>query len=259
VGRAASYNTGAVPQESPDRPVRPSAFPVTRHSVIERMRDPQPVVRRDAFADLVAGYWKPVYKHLRLTWQLSLEDAQDLTQTFFAEAFEKAWLERFDPAKARFRTFVRVCADRVVMNWKQAAGRMKRGGGAEVVPLDFEAAERELGLRVAAPPDAEELFRQEFVRSLFARAVDLVRDEYRRSGRDVHLRLFERYDLDPDEGVGYADLARELGLTTTQVTNYLAQVRRAFRQHALETLRALTGSDQDFRDEARDLFGIDVP
>ena len=45
-------------------------FPATRHSVIERIRDADPDARRDAFGDLVEGYWKPVYKHLRLTWRL---------------------------------------------------------------------------------------------------------------------------------------------------------------------------------------------
>ena len=57
---------------------------------------------------------------------------------------------------------------------------------------------------------------------------------------------------------GYADLAREFGLTTAQVTSYLAQVRRSFRTHALESLRVLSGSDAHFRDEARELFGVDA-
>src|SRR5262245_58691999 len=113
------------------------SFPPTRHSVIERLKDGAEPARRDAFGDLVAGYWKPVYKYLRLTWRLSDEDAQDLTQAFFSDAYQKAWLERYEPGKAMFRTFVRLCADRFVMNWKQSASRLKRGGGIEVVTLDF--------------------------------------------------------------------------------------------------------------------------
>ena len=74
-------------------------FPATRHSAIERIRDTDPDTRREAFGDLVAGYWKPVYKHLRLTWRLDAEDARDLTQGFFADAFQKAWLEKYEPGK----------------------------------------------------------------------------------------------------------------------------------------------------------------
>jgi DNA-directed RNA polymerase specialized sigma24 family protein len=237
----------------------PPSFPQTRHSVIQRIRAADPAARRDAFGDLVTGYWKPVYKHLRITWRLSEEDAQDLTQSFFSEAFQKAWLERYEPDKARFRTFVRLCADRVVMNWKQSASRAKRGGAAETVALDFDGAERELGWQqLSTPPDAEEFFRHEFVRALFDRAVREVRAEYEAAGRRVHLELFERYDLAPSEGQTYAGLAREFGLTTAQVTNYLAQVRRSFRAHALEALRGLSGSDDEFRRDARELFGLEI-
>jgi DNA-directed RNA polymerase specialized sigma24 family protein len=234
-------------------------FPPTRHSVIERIRDGSDEARREAFGDLVDGYWKPVYKHLRITWQLSPEDAQDLTQGFFADAFQKSWLEKYEPAKARFRTFVRVCADRFVMNARQAASRLKRGGAAPTVALDFEGAEREIAARpLSAAPEAEEFFHQEFVRSLFDNAVRAVRADYARTGRAVHYELFERYDLAPADDVSYARLAEEFGLSTTQVTNYLAQVRRSFREHAIEALRGLCGSDAEFRREARDLFGVEI-
>ena len=234
-------------------------FPATRHSVIERIRDQNPDARRDAFGDLIAGYWKPLYKHLRITWHLEADEAADLTQAFFAEAFQKTWLERYEPDKARFRTFVRVCADRFVMNVRQSAARQKRGGGATIVPLDFDGAEREIAaLTASAVPDPDDFFHQEFVRALFDRTVREVRAELEASGKAVHFTVFERYDLAPVEGVSYAHLANDLGLTTTQVTNALAQVRRRFRERALETLRGLCGSDGEFRREARELFGVEV-
>jgi DNA-directed RNA polymerase specialized sigma24 family protein len=244
-----------------DRDVRTGAgFPPTRHSVIERMRDADPDDRREAFGDLVQGYWKPVYKHLRVTWRLAPEDAQDLTQGFFADAFEKAWLERFEPQKARFRTFVRVCADRFVMNARQSAARLKRGGAVRTVSLDFEGAEREMAAALAvAAPDPDAYFRDEFVRALFQAAVGAVRAEYEAAGRQVPFQLFARYDLAPGADVSYAQLAAEFGLTATQVTNALAQVRRRFRERALEALRGLCASDDEFRREAQDLFGFHDP
>jgi len=216
-------------------------------------------VRREAFGDVVAAYWRPVYTHLRLTWSLTPEDAQDLTQGFFAGAFEKTWFEAYDPARARFRTFVRVCADRYVMNWKQAATRLKRGGAAALTPSDFDAAERELAGRTgAAAGDPEELFRQEFIRAVFSRALEAVRAECVARGRMIDFAIFERYDVDPEDGVTYGRLAADLGLTMTQVTNRLAEVRRSFREHALQELRALSGSEAHYREEARGVFGLEV-
>ena len=126
-----------------------SRFPATRHSIIERIRAGGSDVRRQAFGDLVQGYWKPVYTHLRLTWRLDPDDAQDATQAFFAEAYEKEWLERFEPAKAKFRTFVRICADRFV---KSPAGSVasQAGGGIHFIALDFGGAERDTLARLAS-------------------------------------------------------------------------------------------------------------
>jgi DNA-directed RNA polymerase specialized sigma24 family protein len=236
-----------------------SGFPPTRHSVLERMRSPDTGTRREAFGDLVTGYWKPLYKYLRIHWRLSNDEAEESTQAFLSEAFQKEWLERFEPDKARFRTFLRLCADRFVMNTRQAASRLKRGGDAQVLPLDFPAAEEEMVRHgLAVPADADDFFRREFIRALFERVVSDVRSEYASTGRDLHLALFERYDIDPMDGVSYAALAREFGLTTAQVTNYLAQVRRSFRVRALDALRGLCGSHEEFRREARELFGLEI-
>ena len=232
----------SVPGFGPAEPARydgrMSAFPATRHSVIERIRSPEPETRREAFSDLVGGYWKPLFKYLRVHWQVSHEDAQDLTQAFFSEAFQKEWLASYEPAKSKFRTFVRVCADRFVMNARQAASRLKRGGAVAILSLDFPGAEAEIARHgPSVAPDAEEFFHREFVRALFDRAIAEVRSEYLATGRRVHVTLFDRYDIDPADDVSYAGLAAEFGLTQAQVTNYLAQVRRRFRERALAEAR----------------------
>ncbi|MFI5209838.1 MAG: RNA polymerase sigma factor [Gemmatimonadales bacterium] len=237
----------------------PAAFPRTRGSLVERLRDAAAPVRRDAFDALVQGYWKPIYKHVRLTWHLSREDAEDAVQGFFALSYEKEWLARFDPALARFRTFLRTCVDRFVQNERQAAGALKRGGGGVILPLDFAGAEGELARHEPADPvDQDELFHREFVRSLFADAVEEVREECRLAGKEAQFRLFERYDLGPEDRTTYADLAREADLPVTQVTNHLAAVRRMFRARVLERLRALSGSEDEYRAEARAVLGIEV-
>jgi hypothetical protein len=188
------------------------------------------------------------------------EDVEDTTQAFLAVAYERRFFDRFDPSKARFRTFLRVCLDRFVQNQQAAATRQKRGGGVHLVPLDFETAEGELRIREpAATADLDQLFRQEVVRALFARGVDAVRDECARTGRSFVFQLFERYDLEPGEKVTYAALAGEAGLTVTQVTNHLASARRMFRAAVLDDLREMTGNDDEFRLEARDLFGMEIP
>ena len=102
------------------------SFPATRHSVVAGIASSDADVRRVAFDALVAAYWRPVYKYVRIKWHADRDDAADLTQEFFARAFEKGSLGRFDSGRARFRTFLRVCLDGFVANERKAAGRIKR-------------------------------------------------------------------------------------------------------------------------------------
>ena len=245
-----------------------ATFPETRHSVVAAIASTDNQVRRVAFDALISAYWRPVYKYVRIKWRADRDDAADLTQEFFARAYEKNTLGRFDPARARFRTFLRLCLDGFVANEQKAANRMKRGGGLSFVPLDFATAESELsgsgairGGNGASVPGADDdaLFRQEWIRTLFADAVNALREACAAAGKNAQFAVFQRYDLDdnPSGRPTYAQLGAELGLPVTQVTNYLAFARRELRRLLLERLRALSATDEEFRLEARELLGID--
>lgn len=233
-------------------------FPATRPSAVLAAQSPHPVERERGLAILVAAYWKPIYKYVRLRYRASNEDAKDLVQGFFARALEKDFFAAYDPERGSFRTYLRTCLDRFVANEKKAAGRQKRSPGAPVLSLDFADAEDELS-RVEPRDDRtpEQSFHEEFVRSLFALSVERLRAECALRGKDLPFRLFERYELDrdPDETLTYEKLAEEVGVPVTQVTNFLAFARREFRRIVLEALREITATDREFREEARHLLG----
>ena len=98
------------------------------------------------------------------------------------------------------------------------------------------------------------------MRSVFTIALETLAERYEQAGRELHFKLFERYDLrdEPSEKISYASLASEFKLKTTDVTNYLAAVRRDFRKILLEKVRELTGTEDEFRQVARELLGVDV-
>jgi RNA polymerase sigma factor (sigma-70 family) len=239
------------------------AFPATHCSLLRASHSTDAAVRRQAQDTLIAAYWKPVYKYIRVQWQAANEDAKDLTQAFFAQALERNFFAGFDPGKARFRTFVRLCVDGFVSNERRAAGRLKRGGQVAMLPLDFAGADNELHRQAPAiAVDPDDFFRQEWVRSLFTLAVEDLRQHCAAASKDTHFALFERYDLASSvaqEGLTYAQLGEEFCLSASQVTNYLAFARNQFRRLILQRLRDATGSDEEFQEEARSLFGGAVP
>jgi DNA-directed RNA polymerase specialized sigma24 family protein len=235
-------------------------FPETNQSAILRARSTDQVVRQRAFDTILASYWKPVYKYIRFKWPTTNEDAKDLTQGFFTNAFEKNHFANYDASKASFQTFLRTCLDGFVANERKAGARLKRGGDSEHFQLDFISAEDEFALHAAsAELSPEDYFHREWVRWMFTLVVEELRRRCDEAGRGVHFQLFERYDLADTgaENVSYASLGREFGLDTTTVTNYLAAARRDFRRLVIEKLREITATEEEFRNEARSLLGVE--
>jgi len=188
-----------------------------------------------------------------------------LTQGFFAELLERELLAKYDPAKSRLRTYLRLCVDSFVMNQEKAAHRQKRGGSAIHLALDFPAAEGELAgatIDPSAIPSSEsfeEFFEKEWIRSLFTLAVEDLRHLCQERERDRTFRLFEEYDLAGNPDISYEKLAQEYAIPVTDVTNALSWARREFRRIALERLREICASEEEFHREARAIFGSDAP
>jgi len=239
---------------------RGGAFPTTAVSQVLAIRSADPAVRAAALRVLAFAYLGPVYKYTRLRWKKSEDEARDLTQEFFAVALEHGTFGAYQPEQARFRTFLRVCLDRFIQNRIREANAQKRGGGADLASVDFDALERELARSpLEAPPSAEDYFHQEWTRALVSSSIAALRAELESKHKLVHFHVFERIDLceDPSQVPSYAELGAAIGLSVTDVTNRLSFARRAFRRHVLLRLRELTASEAEYREEARAVLGVD--
>ena len=195
---------------------------------------------------------------MRVKWSLDPDAAADLTQEFFTSTLEKEVIERYDPARARFRTYLRLCLDGFAANSRKAEHRLKRGGGVSVVPLDFETAEGEIqSHEPAVNADLDELFYREWVRALLDRSVADLKRHAEDAGRPIMFEVFSRYDLleDTETRPTYTEIARALTVTAATVTNHLAAMRKEFRKIVLKRLRELTSSDEEWEAEAARLLG----
>lgn len=233
----------------PDERCRVSVFPPTHVSLVVALSSDDPSTRARAVDLVMSAYRAPVIAVLRRQWSLDVPDAEDLAHDFFAHALEREWLARYDRSKGRFRTFLRSCLLSFATTAHEAAHRLKRGGHLTAVSLDDTTP-------VAVNADVDRIFEQEWVRSVMTISLDRLRDECEAAGRQRTFDVFLAHDVDGAEAPPpYAVLADRFGIPVTQVANYLHWARKRFRGHVLDTLRALTASDAEFREEASALLG----
>lgn len=222
-------------------------FPSTRHSLFEAVATAGKLPG-DGLDQVIAIYWKPVYKYIRFKWRKSNEEAKDLTQSFFASALERDFFQQFDPSKAAFRTYLRMALDRFAANEHAARARRKRGGGVSITALDSEDSDAPALADTETP---EAIFHREWQRQLFALAIEDLRTHCEHSRKQLQFRLFAAYDLAEAERPDYAGLAQREGISVTSLTNHLAWSRRMLRTFLTGRLRGVTSGDREMSDEMR--------
>ncbi len=199
--------------------------------------------------------------HTRLRWRRSNEDAKDLTQGFFANALERDLFSRYDASRAKFRTYVRMCLESYLSNANSFSNAKKRGGDAVGVPFDLDLVEHELQLTQKAIGDPDAIFETAWAQGIFRTATEALRSELLGEGKSTVYEVFKRYELDPmfesdAQQPTYAELAQTFSIRTTDVTNYLASARRRLRKAVIASLRALTSTEEELREEATLVLGV---
>ncbi len=212
----------------------PATFEPTRWSVVLTAQAPGDPKYLESWNELVTLYWRPVYRSIRFRWNKPVEEAKDLTQTFFAAMFDGG-MKSYSPERGRFRTFLRAALDNFLRNAKRDASRLKRAGAP--VELVDDA--------VIAPTD--DLFEREWRRVLFERAID----ELARSERPVVADCFRRYYL---HATTYREIAEAMGIRESDVTNHLHLAKAKLREIVRRLVRESCESDVEFDDEMRELF-----
>lgn len=214
-------------------------FPSTQLSLLEATTAG---LSSEAQGRVIALYWKPVYRFIRLKFHKNNEDAKDLTQGFFAAALQRDFFARFDPVKASFRTYLRMAVERFAATQHAAANRQKRGGD-----IEFET----VGEQVIATESPEHAFEREWQRQLLCLALDDLRAHCDSSGKQLQFRVFQDYDLADGDRPSYAELAARHGISEASVTNYLAWARRMLFGFVTERLRGTTSGTRELREEMR--------
>jgi RNA polymerase sigma-70 factor (ECF subfamily) len=215
----------------------PSPFPVTRWTLVVAAGDPQRKDARSALVYLCENYWYPLYAYLRRRGY-PRDEAQDLTQEFFTRLLEGRYLDRADPEKGRFRSFLLTSLKFFAADEADRHLARKRGGGM-LLPLEFSSGEERYQREPSHDETPERIFERRWAISMLDRVVEKLRNEFVHHGRLDHFERLKVFLLGRSD-VPYAALAFEMntseGALRVAIHRLRNRYRELFRQEIADTV-----------------------
>ena len=210
-------------------------------------------------ATLCNTYWRPLYAYVRRNGR-SIEDAQDLTQSFFSSLLEKDHLRNVDPALGKFRAFMLTSFRNFVANEWRHDNAAKRGGATRFLSLeDMTRAEFLYAAGTSVPGTPEEIYERKWALALLERTTVRLAAEFEAAGKSRAFALLKQY-LTGDNGPRqYVRVAAELGISEVSVRVAVHRMRGRFRDLLLdETAQTLSGeaSPEAVSEELRYLLTV---
>lgn len=210
---------------------------------------------RGALERLCEAYWNPVFSFIRRSGH-DQDNAQDLTQEFFARMVEKNYLDIADPERGRFRSFLLTAVKHFLANQRDRAHALKRGGGENPVQLDEAIADDSRTSPGTRSDTPESLFERRWAVSLLERAMAKLRAEFASPDR---ARQFERLVpfLNRDSsGERYDALSEQLGISAGALRVLVHRMRRRYRDLVRAEIAETVATPEDIDDEIRFLMAV---
>lgn len=229
---------------------RGDRFATTHWSVVLAAGRSSTAKSQQALATLCETYWYPLYAYLRRAGH-NAEDAQDLTQGFFAQLLEKGWLSAADPERGRFRSFMLASLKHYVANERDRATAQKRGGVNPPLPLELETAEGRYSLEPRDNTTPEKLFDRRWALTLLDRVLGRLRAELKQREKDETFDRLKVFLTGEKAQVSYRELGVELGMSEGAVKVTVHRLRRRFRELLHDEIAQMVTSREEVDDELR--------
>ncbi len=239
-------------QHDPSSQNSAAQFTTTHWSVVIAAGGSDPPQAAEALEKLCHVYWYPIYAYLRRRGR-GEQDAQDLTQGFFAHLLERRSIQGVEREKGKFRSFLLASLNYYVADERDRANAQKRGGGREVLSLDVEEAEQRYRLEPVDERSPEKLFERRWAMALLDQVLARLGQEFADAGKR---ELFERLQPLLVEGTGvktYAEIGRETGMTEEAVKKAVQRMRRRYGELFREEVAHTVANPAEVEEELRHL------
>jgi RNA polymerase sigma factor (sigma-70 family) len=238
---------------SPDNGARGDIFATTHWTaVLAAGRRSTPQSAR-ALEELCRAYWFPLYVFVRRRGYAK-EDAEDLTQAFFARLLEKNDFAGLNAERGRFRAFLLASLKHFLANEWDKSQRQKRGGGGAHLSLDWQTADTKFQVAATSEPGPDQAFDREWALTLLAKVIGRLQEENETNGHGKQFAQLKTYLTAGSNELSYREAAKNLNLEETAVRVAVHRLRKRYRELLRNEISQTLSNPADLAEEMRALF-----
>jgi RNA polymerase sigma factor (sigma-70 family) len=229
-------------------------FTTTHWSVVLEAQADSPAAQQ-ALEKLCRIYWRPIYSFVRRQG-IGPEEAEDLTQGFFALLLEREDLNTVRKEKGRLRSYLIASLKNFLTDESRHAMAIKRGKGQRLIPLEELGVDERIQMEPPALVTAEQIYEHRWASTLLEHVLSRLKDQYQATGNAA---LFDSLkQLLPDEpgAPSQADVAAQLGMTENAVRQAFHRFRRRYQLLLREEIAHTVATPSDIEDELRHLISV---
>ena len=218
----------------------------------------EPELARAALAELCQTYWAPLYNFVR-SRGYTVDDAQDLTQSFFAYLIERKIYARVDRQKGKFRSFLLASLKNFLADASDRERTLKRGGKQVFLPLHEQQVEdaESIFQNQSSTSNEDRLFDRSWAEALIAAGLERLSADYKNEAKEKlfdELRIFLTSGAEPLPS--YAELATRLGMTESTLRSNVTRLRARYRQVLRAEVRRTVDNEADVDEELHELLRV---
>lgn len=211
---------------------------------------------RPALGAIVEKYWKPLYFVARHQG-LSPADAEDATQAFLAGVVQGDFLEKADPAKGRFRSYLMTSWKRFLIDDYRNKNRLKRGGANVLtVSMTSEKGERQWLDVSAKSSDLDHVFNRGWASNLIDESIERLRSEYASGHRIAVFNTLLPSLTSPLQASDYEKLASSLSISVGATKVAIHRLRQRFSQTLRSVIEETVENPNDVESEMTTLLNV---
>ena len=241
----------AVAESAQNRAV---AFTTTHWSVVLEARGQSPAAT-EALEKLCRTYWRPVYSFVRREGTRH-EDAQDLTQGFFALLLQRRNFDDVRREKGRLRSYLLTSLKHFLVSEHRRAVTVKRGKGQQPVRLEELTVTQRGDMEPADHLSADRLYERRWALTLMEQVLRRLRDEYDAAGNGALFDLLKQLLPDEPGAPSRSEIAAQLGMTENAVRQALHRFRQRYQMLLREEIAHTVAIASDVEDELRHLISV---